>query len=126
MTQLVDDQLLSSILRGAAPPKPNAGLHDWPLVRPALPGSVGRSRPDGDALCSVLRPAGASPRARDRAIRELGAEIGQQRRRHDLNILVMEALASALRLDADVYLSAASPRLEAALRAEACRVTLIR
>ncbi len=52
------------------------------------------------------------------SLRELAPLIGQQRQRHDLNILGMEALAAAIQLSADVYLSTGSPRLEAALQAE--------
>ena len=59
------------------------------------------------------------------SLRELGPLIGRHRGRHDLNILGMEALAAAVHLEADVYLSAASPRLETALRAEGRRVTIV-
>jgi hypothetical protein len=52
--------------------------------------------------------------------------IGQLRERHVLNILGMEALAAATRLGADVFLSASSPRLEVALRAEGRDVTVSR
>ena len=138
MTQLVDDHLLGAILRGEAPPQrrtPVFTTGHW-YVR----------------LCqAVLRAAGRTgmlsapftalpPDARERALRallelpdsvgllslrELGPVIGQQRRRHDLNILASEALAAATVLGADVYLSADSPRLEAALRAEGLHVTVL-
>jgi hypothetical protein len=52
------------------------------------------------------------------SLRELGPIIGQLRARHELNILGMEALAAAVRLDAVVYLSAPSPVLQRALSLE--------
>jgi len=58
-------------------------------------------------------------------LRELAPLIGQLRARHDLNILGMEALAAAVHLDADVYLSARSPRLEESLERESCRVQIV-
>ena len=58
------------------------------------------------------------------SLRLLGPLIGQLRRRHQLNMLSIEALAAALYLEADVYLSAPSPRLEEALRAEGRSVQL--
>jgi hypothetical protein len=139
VTQLVDDQLLSGILRGGSPPKRRAAVFTtgyW-YVRlcQAVLGAADRA--------GVLSgPFVALPsRARERAmqallelpdsvgllsLRELGPLIGQHRRQHDLNILGMEAVAAAVHLDADVYLSAASPRLETALRAEGRRVTIVR
>ena len=50
------------------------------------------------------------------SLRELAPVIGQLRRHHDLNILGMEVLAAAVYLDAEVHLSARSPRLEDSLR----------
>lgn len=52
------------------------------------------------------------------SLRELAPSIGQLRSRHSLNILGMEALAAALRLEATVFLSSESPRLETALSQE--------
>jgi hypothetical protein len=52
------------------------------------------------------------------SLRQLAPTIGTLRRRHQLNVLGMEALAAAKHLGADVYLSAASPRLETSLTAE--------
>ena len=60
------------------------------------------------------------------SLRELAPDIGQLRRRHSLNVLGMEALAAAIRLDAEVVLSASSPRLEASLDAERCRYRIVR
>ena len=137
MIQLVDDQLLSRILRGSAPPRRRTPIFTtgyW-YVRLSQ-AALGASDRTGvlDGPFAVLPPA-----ARERALhgllelpdsigllslRDLGPVIGQLRQRHDLNILGMEALAAATRLDADVFLSASSPRLEAALRAEGRRVTV--
>jgi hypothetical protein len=52
------------------------------------------------------------------SLRELAPVIGQLRVRHDLNILGMEVLAAAVSLEADVVLSAPSPRLEDSLQRE--------
>lgn len=60
------------------------------------------------------------------SLRELAPLIGRLRQRHDLNILGMEALAAAVHLEGDVYLSSPSPRLESALRAEQRRVEIVR
>jgi len=56
------------------------------------------------------------------SVRELAPVMGQLRNRHDLNILGMEVLAAAVHLEADVYLSAPSPRLQEALVRESRRV----
>lgn len=135
MIQLVDDQWLSDILRGAAPPDADAQVFTtgyWyvRLCRAVLGAA--------DRTGALSRPFAALPRpARERAtrsllelpdsigllsLRTLAPAIGQLRQRHELNILGMESLAAATQLQADVYLSATSPRLEAALRAENIRV----
>lgn len=138
MTQLVDDQLLGRILRGEAPPRRRAPVFTtgyW-YVRlcQAVLGATDRTGVLSTPFAAMPAPA------RERALRgllelpdsvgllslrNLGALIGQQRRRCDLNILGMEALAAAVRLEADVYLSAPSPRLEAALRTEGRAVTVV-
>jgi hypothetical protein len=59
------------------------------------------------------------------SLRELAPVIGQLRVRHDLNILGMEVLAAAVYLQADVFLSAPSPRLEESLRREARSVEIL-
>jgi hypothetical protein len=59
------------------------------------------------------------------SLRELAPVIGQLRARHELNILGMEVLAAAVHLQADVYLSAPSPRLEESLRSEARSVEIL-
>lgn len=135
MIQLVDDQLLSAVLRGASPPGPDAEVfttgHWYVRLCQAVLGAVDRT--------GVLSgPFATLPNAeRERAtrsllelpdsigllsLRVLAPTIGRLRQRHELNILGMEALAAAAHLQADVYLSAASPRLEAALTAESLRV----
>jgi hypothetical protein len=58
------------------------------------------------------------------SLRDLGPSIGRLRSRHQLNILGLEAVAAALHLDAHVYLSVNSPKLEAALEAEELIVTI--
>ncbi len=52
------------------------------------------------------------------SLRNLAPLIGHLHQRHRLNALGIEVLAAAVHLQADVYLSAPSPRLEAALRTE--------
>lgn len=59
------------------------------------------------------------------SLRELGPLIGRLRQRHALNALGIEALAAAVRLEADVFLAARSPRLEEALAAEGRSVALV-
>jgi hypothetical protein len=59
------------------------------------------------------------------SLRELAPVIGQLRNRHDLNILGMEVLAAAVHLEADVYLSAPSPRLQKALIRESRRARIM-
>ena len=56
------------------------------------------------------------------SLRELGPTIAELRQHHQLNILSIEALAAATRLDAHVYLSASSPQLESALRSAKLKV----
>jgi hypothetical protein len=54
-----------------------------------------------------------------------GLNVGQLRVRHDLNILGMEVLAAGVSLEADVYPSAPSPRLEESLRREGRSVHIV-
>lgn len=139
MIQLVDDQLLSAVLRGAAPPAPDTEVFTTGYWYVRLCQAVlGAS----DRTGVLSGPFAALPSAaRERAtrsllelpdsigllsLRVLAPTIGRLRQRHELNILGMEALAAATQLQADVYLSAASPRLEAALTAESLRVELRR
>ena len=60
------------------------------------------------------------------SLRNLAPLIGQLRRRHDLNILGMEVLSASIHLEADVYLSAPSPRLQDALDHEGRRAEVVR
>jgi hypothetical protein len=138
VTQLVDDQFLGRILRGETPPQPDTpvfttgywyvrlcqavlgaadrtGVLSAPFA--ALPVAV-RQRAI-DALLHLPEPIGLL------SLRQLGPTIGRLRHRHDLNILATEALAAAADLHADVYLSAPSPKLERALRAEGRQVTVL-
>ena len=138
MIQLIDDQMLGSLLRGGDPPRPAEAVYTtgyW-YVRlcQAVLGASGR---DG----ALSRSFDAyPPEFRDLAIRrllelpeEIGMEslrtlaplMGELRRRHALNVLGTEALAAALHLDAGVFLSAPSPRLEQALRVEGIYVEVI-
>lgn len=137
MIQLVDDQRLSAILRGHPPPNPEARIFTtgfWyvrlcqaVLTATAQPGKLSgpfldlpepaRSRAI-DALLALPEEIGLVN------LRDLGPSIGRFRSRHQLNILGLEALAAAMHLDAHVYLSVSSPKLEAALEAEALTVTV--
>jgi hypothetical protein len=56
------------------------------------------------------------------SLRQVGPTIAQLRQHHQLNILGIEALAAASVLDAQVFLSAPSPMLEAALTFENLKV----
>jgi hypothetical protein len=139
VTQLVDDRLLGDVLRGDAPPVPGEPVFTTGYWYVRLCQAVS----GGTAVSGALsRPfATLPPDARARAIRaalqlpesiglvslrELAPRIGQLRRTHQLNILGMEVLAAAQHVDAAVFLSAASPRLEAALRQEGCKVSVTR
>ena len=138
MTQLVDDRLLVTLLAGGDPPRPREPVHTtgyWyvRLCRAVL----GSSGPSGVLSASF---AALSPATRTRALQallelpdEIGLEslrtlaplIGHLHQRHRLNALGIEVLAAALHLQANVYLSAPSPRLEEALRAEQCHVEIV-
>ncbi len=138
MTQLVDDQLLGSILRGDPSPTGDASVFTTGYWYVRLCQAVLRA---GERTGALSAPFAALPGdARARAVRavlqlpeaigilslrELAPLIGQLRRRHELNILGMEVLAAALRLPATVLLSAPSPRLEEALRREGGRVAIV-
>lgn len=58
------------------------------------------------------------------SLRDLAPTIGRLRLDHDLNVLGSEALAAATTLQSHVLLSAASPRLEAALTTEGLGVSV--
>ena len=139
MTQLVDDRLLVGLLAGGDPPRPRepvwtTGYWYVRLCR-AVVGSTGAAGVLSASFAAL--PEALRVRAL-RALLELPAEIGleslrnlapligQLSRRHRLNALGIEVLAAAVHLEADVYLSAPAPRLEAALRAEDRHVELVR
>ena len=138
MTQLVDDQLLGSLLRGGHPPRPAQPVYTTGYWYVRLCQAV-LSASERTGVLS--RPfAGRSPTIRERAVskllelpdhigleslRTLGPLIGHLRGRHRLNALGIEALAAAVHLQADVFLAAPSPRLEDALRAEGLHVEII-
>lgn len=134
MTQIVDDQHLGAILRGEDPPRPGEAVYTtgyW-YVRlcQAVFGATERAGTLSAPFAALpdtlrLRATGAllelSPEIGLVSLRELGPLIGRLRQRHQLNVLGIEALAAADYLEADVYLSAPFPRLQAALTAEGRR-----
>ena len=136
MTQLVDDRLLVTLLAGGDPPRPSepvwtTGYWYVRLCRAVL-GSAG---PSGVLSASFAAlPAATRTRALQ-ALLELPEEIGLEPLRtlaplighlhQRLNALSIEVLAAAVHLQADVYLSAPSPRLEEALRAEHRHVEIV-
>jgi hypothetical protein len=139
VTQLIDDQLLGAVLLGASAPGGRSGIHTtghW-YVRlcQAVIGAEDRTGVLSKPFASLATDA------REHALnvlielpeeiglvslRELAPIIGQLRRRHDLNILAMEALAAAVYLKAEVFLSAESPKLVAALEQEGRSVEIVR
>lgn len=139
MIHLVDDQRLSQILRGADRPDLEGDLFTTGYWYVRLCQAVVAAADRTGVLSEPF--AALPPPQRERAVqslielpesigllglRTLAPTIGTLRRRHDLNILGMEVLAAAVHLGADVHLSAASPRLEAALEREERRVVVER
>jgi hypothetical protein len=135
---LVDDQILGTVLRGETP-RPLRRIQiattGYWYVRlcQAVLGAAERT----GALSGPFAELPATLRERAVAallelpddiellsLRTLAPDIGQLRRRHALNVLAIEALAAALRLGAEVFLSVPSPRLQNALNDEqvGCRV----
>ena len=138
MIQLIDDQLLGAVLRGDRPPRRRAQVFTTGYWYVRLCQAVLSASDRTGVLSGPF--AALPPSARERAtrrllelpetiglvsLRDLAPLIGQLRQRHDLNILAMEALAVAVQLEADTYLSAPSPRLHHALRAEGRRVEIV-
>jgi len=136
--QLIDDQLLGGILRGRTPPRRKADVFTTGYWYVRLCQAVLASNRDSGTLSAPF--ASLPDPTRDRAIqalldlpdqiglvslRELAPVIGQLRNRHDLNILGMEVLAAAVHFEADVYLSAPSPRLQEALIRESRRARIM-
>jgi hypothetical protein len=138
VSQLLDDQLLGQVLRGADPPRAGDDIYTtgyW-YVRlcQAVLGTSGRSGVLSGPFAALPEDARARaiegllalpPSIGLLSLRDLGPLIGRLRARHDLNVLGMEVLAAASRLDADVFLSAPSPRLVEALRAEGRTATIV-
>ena len=138
MSQLLDDQLLGHVLRGGDPPRPDEEIYTTGYWYVRLCQAVlGASERDGvlSGPFAAL-PADARERALDGllalppsiglvSLRDLGPLIGRLRARHSLNILGMEALAAASRLEADVFLSAPSPQLVKALSTEGRSATVV-
>ncbi len=132
---LIDDQALGAVLRSQTPRvlrrRQLATTGHW-YVR--LCQSALRSPGHAGVLSGPF--AGLPAEQRDRAVdlllalpaeiellslRRLAPDIGRLRVGHQLNILSIEALASAKALDAEVFLTAPSPKLEEALTIEGCR-----
>ena len=139
MTQLVDDRLLATLLAGGDPPRPQEPVgHTTGYWYVRLCRAVLSSAGPSDVLSASF--AALPPATRTQAMQallelpeEIGLEslrtlaplIGHLHQRHRLNALGIEVLAAAVHLQADVYLSAPSPRLEEALRAEHRHVELV-
>jgi hypothetical protein len=136
--QLLDDQLLSNFLRGSAPPRRRADVYTTGYWYVRLCQAVlGESGSRGVLSTPFMS---LPPDHRERAtralmelpedvglvsLRSLAPLIGQLRRRYDLNILGMEVLSASIHLQAHVYLSAPSPRLQDALDREGRRVEVV-
>jgi hypothetical protein len=136
--QLIDDQLLGGVLRGRAPPRRKADVFTTGYWYVRLCQAVLASNRHSGTLSApfALLPGPTRDRAiqallelQDQiglvSLRELAPVIGQLRSRHNLNILGMEVLAAAVHLEADVYLSARSPRLQEALIRESRRARIM-
>lgn len=139
MIQLLDDQLLSEVLRGNAPPRRRAEVYTTGYWYVRLCQAVLGAADRRGVLSTPFTSLPPAPRERaTRALLELPEKvglvslrtlaplIGQLRRRHDLNILGMEVLSASIHLRADVYLSAPSPRLQEALEREGRRSQVVR
>ena len=131
MIDLIDDQLLGSFLRGSPSTRPGASIYTTGYFYVRLCQAVLSSSAAAGVLSAPFTSLPGELHARAiRALlelpeeiglvslRELAPVIGRLRARHDLNILGMEVLAAAVHLQAEVYLSAPSPRLEESLRRE--------
>jgi len=136
---LIDDQILGAVLRGSRP----RALRRFDLATTgywyvrlcqAVLGAAGRagalSGPFADLPAALGERSVAAVLELPEEIalvslRELGPEIGRLRRRHTLNVLGSEALAAAIRLEAEVVLATPSPRLQTALDDEHCSYRLV-
>jgi hypothetical protein len=136
---LVDDQLLSQVLRKRTPRiLASKTLYTTGYWYVRLCQAVLNAQ---DRTGVLSRPFAELPTPlRDRAIktvlelpveigiaslRELGPSIARLRRDHQLNILTIEALAAAIYLNAHVYISAPSPLFESALLQEHVKVKIL-
>jgi hypothetical protein len=141
VTLLVDDQLLSLVLRREPPPGPLrtseaifttgywyvrlcqavVGVADHPGT---LSGPFAFLPPDrrDEARAAVLELPDEIGLL---SLRQLAPVIARLRVRHQLNILGIEALAAAVQLRARVLMSARSPRLEEALATESLAYDVI-
>jgi hypothetical protein len=137
--QLLDDRLLSEVLRGKAPPRRRVDVYTTGYWYVRLCQAVLGASDRRGVLSTPFTSLPPAPRERaTRALLELPEKvglvslrtlaplIGQLRQKHDLNILGMEVLAASIHLGADVYLSAPSPRLQAALDSEGRRSDVVR
>lgn len=129
---LVDDQVLGAVLRGSTPRalrRFDIATTGYWYVRlcQAVLGTTDRpgvlSGPFAELPVGLRERAVAAVLELPEnialiSLRELAPDIGRLRRRHSLNILATEALAAAIRLDAEVILSAPSPLLQSALEGE--------
>ena len=138
MTQLVDDRLLVDLLAGADPPQPSEAVWTtgyW-YVRfcRAVLGSTGPAGVLSTSFAAL--PEALHTQALQAllalpdeigllSLRTLGPLIGRLNRRRRLNALSIEALAAAVHLRADVYLSAPAPRLQEALHSEGLRAEIL-
>ncbi len=126
MTLLVDDRCLSAHLRGTAvedEPVFTTGLWYFRLCQAVLgPGSVsGKLSGPIASLPSTQRAAALRSLLELPehigllSLRDLSPAMAQLRNRHKLNLLNIEALAAANKLNAKVVLTSDSPALQAAL-----------
>jgi len=138
VTQLVDDRVLSGLLRGEPPPLPEEPVYTtgcWYVrlcqatlsstVSGTLSGTFAELPPRllPGALFSLLELPDEIGLL---SLRTLAPLIGQLRTRHRrLNLLSVEALAAALYLHADVYLLTSSPPLQEALAAEGRQAVIL-
>ena len=142
MIWLVDDQLLSTVLRGERLSRPvrrgdtvaTTGCWYVRLCQAVL-GAVARrgvlsgpflELPDKERTRAIVTLMELPDDIELVSLRNLGPLIGRLRREHRLNALGMEVLAASIHLDAAVLLSVESPKLQDALRAERRRTSIMR
>ena len=138
MTQLVDDRLLVTLLGGGDPPRPSEPVWTTGYWYVRLCRAVLSSAGPSGVLSTSF--AALPPATRTRALqallelpegigleplRTLAPLIGHLHQRHQLNALGIEVLAASVHLQADVYLSAPSPQLQEALRAEHRHIEIV-